>query len=267
MSWVYGLYIPGSTIIHRIDARVKTIWVAFYFLVIAFFNDPTVSIPIFLSIYLFAILGRVPIKRLLVVFVFFASSTIVSFASWIPYYGNVGQPIGTLPFVGWPYTRYGILYAINVPFRIFTPVSAIAVYFSTTKPYDMFQALMKFKLPYKAAAIESIALRFMPVMYKEAIEIQEAQMSRGLELQKGNIFKRIRGYVPIFIPLMVRMLKMNIELAMSLEARCFGSKKIRTFLYELRMKWPDRIMLAGIIFTFAGLAILRYGYGFGTLNP
>lgn len=62
----------------------------------------------------------------------------------------------------------------------------------------------------------------------------EAQAARGLELSKGNIIRRLSKHTAIFIPLIVRMLKMNVELAMSLEARCFGVYSERTFINEMK---------------------------------
>lgn len=249
---------------HRLDARVKLAYLAFYFAIIGFFTNPIVTGLIYLSIFPAAIVGRVSIKRLLITFYTFGVVLVVSLLMWPSYYRNVGVVLFSLPVFG-EVTDYGFMIAVNNVFKIVTPITAFLVYISVTKPYDIVQSFIKLKLPYKAASIASIALRFLPVMFTETRTIMEAQAARGLELSKGNIIKRLRKYTAIFIPLIVRMLKMNVELAMSLEARCFGAYNRRTFLNDMKMKKEDWIFLSLILLAFLVLIFLRYFYNFGVL--
>jgi energy-coupling factor transport system permease protein len=127
---------------------------------------------------------------------------------------------------------------------------------------DLVHGAMKLKLPYKAGYILIIAFRFLPTMAREARQIVEAQMSRGLDLQKGSIFNRAKNYIPIFIPLMVRMVKMTVELGIGMESRCFGSKPKRTFLKELKFEKKDRLFSVFYIFSlFLVICLWILGYG------
>ena len=47
------------------------------------------------------------------------------------------------------------------------------------------------------------AVRFVPVLLMDALQIMDAQKSRGLELEKGNPLRRIRNFVPVLVPLVV----------------------------------------------------------------
>ena len=47
-------------------------------------------------------------------------------------------------------------------------------------------------------------------------------------LKRGNLTKKIKNFLPIFVPLLVRMIRVTIVISMSLEARAFGSSKKST---------------------------------------
>ena len=74
---------------------------------------------------------------------------------------------------------------------------------------------------------------------------------KGLRrLEKGNLLKRIRNYVPVLIPLIVSAIRRSLELAEAMESRAWGATKKRTNLYLLRLHKGDFALLsitAGII--------------------
>jgi len=64
-------------------------------------------------------------------------------------------------------------------------------------------------------------------------------------LDKGNVLRRIRNYVPILIPLLLVAIRRSLELAEALEARGFPGREDRTSLYELRFKASDYLLVLG----------------------
>jgi energy-coupling factor transport system permease protein len=103
-------------------------------------------------------------------------------------------------------------------------------------------------VPFDFAFTLAMATRYVPTLAQETQTIMDAQMSRGLELQKGNIVKQVRNYVPILIPLIVSSIRRALSIAESLESRAFGSTKERTYLHVLRMAKKD--WLAVLLITF-----------------
>ena len=131
-----------------------------------------------------------------------------------------------------------------------------------TRPPDLTQGLARMRLPYRFGFILTLSLQYVPIMFRETKPIMEAQMSRGLELQGGNIIRRARGYVPIFIPLMVRMMKMTIQLSMSMESRCFGAGKERTYLVKIKFQKKDyafTLFWVALLTVASGLRLIGYG--------
>jgi energy-coupling factor transport system permease protein len=70
----------------------------------------------------------------------------------------------------------------------------------------------------------------------------DAQKSRGLELEKGNIFKRIRNYIPILIPLIVSAVRRSMEMAEALESRGFNTSGKREPIKVLTFKRIDYLV-------------------------
>ena len=122
-------------------------------------------------------------------------------------------------------------------------MSSFSIFFLTTSPDDLSLALEQSHVPYEFCFAFTTAVRFVPVLANEAQTIMDAQKSRGLELEKGNFFKRIRNYVPILIPLIVGAIRRSLELAEAMESRAFGANKYRTNLYILKIKIRDVIAI------------------------
>ncbi|MHA1694407.1 MAG: energy-coupling factor transporter transmembrane component T family protein [Candidatus Helarchaeota archaeon] len=151
--------------------------------------------------------------------------------------------------------------AISMIFRLFNLITSFSLFFLTTHPDDFSQALIQMYVPYSFAFALSLSVRFIPTLGIETQTIMDAQMSRGLELQKGNIIKRVKNFIPIIIPMIVLSIRRAILIAESLESRGFGIIKKRTYLYKLNMNWKDYsiiilltfIMIISIIFINLGL--------------
>ena len=94
----------------------------------------------------------------------------------------------------------------------------------------------------------TISLRFLPILFEEANKIIVSQASRGAEFNSINIFKKIKAYSNILVPLFVFALKKADFLAESMESRCYDINSKRT-----RFKNPS---LTKSDVLFAGLMIL-----------
>ena len=58
-----------------------------------------------------------------------------------------------------------------------------------------------------AAMMMSIALRFMPTTAEEAERIIVAQTARGAVFDRGGLIQRAKAWVPVLIPLFVRLFR------------------------------------------------------------
>jgi energy-coupling factor transport system permease protein len=106
---------------------------------------------------------------------------------------------------------------------------------STTSPVEFSDSVdsLSRKFPWLRIAvlgvILSIAVRFIPFFFEEAQRLKKAQMSRGLEIS-GGALARVKGFVPILVPLIAGALRKADNLAVALEARCYDPVRRRPFV-------------------------------------
>ena len=144
---------------------------------------------------------------------------------------------------------------IAIAFRIYASFTVLNLLFLTINPDDLSQAIQKLGAPYSFAWTLSTAYRFVPILAVEARTVKEAQLSRGLQIDKGNFLTRLKKTLPLLIPLFASALRRAQELAEAMEARAWNPKLKRTYFYEITMSRVD-IVLTGVSFLILALAIL-----------
>jgi energy-coupling factor transport system permease protein len=147
-----------------------------------------------------------------------------------------------------------LLYAV----RFVAIVVSTSLFFITTSPDELEQVMKTFRLPRDVVFAFVTAVRFIPVMMLDTIQIMDAQKSRGLELDKGNILKRVRNMIPILIPLVVNSVVRSGELAEAMESRAYGAVPKPTSLIQYRASNIDRGVAAAAVAVFALAAYSFY---------
>ncbi|HIE13789.1 TPA: energy-coupling factor transporter transmembrane protein EcfT [Candidatus Bathyarchaeota archaeon] len=133
--------------------------------------------------------------------------------------------------------------SLAVTIRFLVLIESFSVFFLTTSPDHLGLALEQSGFPYDLCFAFTTAVRFVPVLAEEAQTIMDAQRSRGLELDKGNLITRMRNYIPILIPLIVNAIRRSLELAEAMESRAWGATSKRTNLYTLKMEMKDYYLI------------------------
>jgi energy-coupling factor transport system permease protein len=117
------------------------------------------------------------------------------------------------------------------------------VFVATTTAYDLSSALITARFPYRYAFLPALAMRFVPVFRFELATVREAQVTRGMRLDK-SLKGIIRSARYTTIPmLMTAMARVN-TIAASMTGRGFGMSKTRTLLRPLQMTAWDYMFLA-----------------------
>ena len=151
--------------------------------------------------------------------------------------------------------------------RLIMMISLTMVLTSTTKPMDMTYAFEWFLSPLKLikparfvaheiAMTLSIALRFIPTLLEETERIMKAQASRGVDFNRGGLFKRFGAVIALIIPLFVSALERSEELANAMIVRGYDPRANRTRYRLLRFSWRDIIAFSLVAIGFAGVIVL-----------
>jgi energy-coupling factor transport system permease protein len=136
-------------------------------------------------------------------------------------------------------------------FRFIAIVVSTSLFFITTSPDELEQVMKTFRLPRDVVFAFVTAVRFIPVMMLDTMQIMDAQKSRGLELEKGNFLKRVRNMIPVLIPLVVNSVIRSGELAEAMESRAYGAVPKPTSLIESRASTVDRVVALAAVALFA----------------
>lgn len=255
----YSMYVKESSFFHSLDPRTKIVTLTSIFGLALLYKDPIYLGIIALSVLLIIkFLCKIKLKKLSMYIKPVLPLILMSLILW-PFF----QPTGNILFEYWKIriSEDGIRMGLSMTFRILAIITATFLLLMTTLQRDLVLGLMKFKVPYEYCLTLAISLRYVPTLAGITYTIMDAQRSRALELDKGPIFKRIRNYVPIVTPLIIRSIRMAEELAIAIESRGFGYGE-RTFLKEISLRKRDYItMLVSILIFVAGLYIRLLGYG------
>ena len=108
------------------------------------------------------------------------------------------------------------------------------------------QALISFKIPYKYAWQVSLAYRFLPMFQEESQGLYNAQVSRGVPLDRG-ILNRLRFISSLIIPLVVMSQDKSNRFAEALLARDWDPDSPKTFLFPLKMHLIDYLSIIILI--------------------
>ncbi len=263
LSGEIGLYYEADSVIHRLDPRVKLAWFVLALAAsIATQFDGSVGVFVFISLIVGIVLARLSLARLLITITYSVVFFIVTILVWASFYQNVGRPLFYIGFANLVVTDVGLLVGTGKFFLIVNPITAMLLFFSTVKPYDLVQTFDKLRLPYKAGFTLFLSLRLLPVTFKELKEIIDVQKSRGIEVDSPNPVKRIAYTIPVFVPLIIRIMSITWETAITLMVRGFGAGK-RSYMKPLNWSRRDTIALVVLAAFYISIIALKL-VGFST---
>lgn len=238
--WLSGGFIfrKGTSRYHRLDPRVKLLISALMFVTTLIVRS-VFQLAIVLAFMIAVAAIATVLKRVARTMALTATFSAFIFIINIVFTRNLGT---------------SALYAS----RFVAIVVSTSLFFITTSPDELEQVMKMFRLPRDVVFAFVTAVRFIPVMMLDALQIMDAQKSRGLELEKGNLLRRVRNMVPILIPLVVNAVVRSGELAEAMESRAYGAVPRPTSLAEYRARTADKAVAVAAVLVFAFTAYSFY---------
>ena len=251
MTTVFDTYIPGRSLLHRLDPRAK-IWAMLLCLALTFLLPGlTAQALVLMVVHILllrsgipgAVLGRlwrqlaVLLLLVLILQPFFTPS------------GRLLVALGPLRLTvgGIAHAAALVLRAANLAFITCT------LLFTTSQP-ALVQGLMRLGLPYTWGLTVSLALRFLPAIGDLFNKVRDAQAARGW-VAEGNLIKRFRETIPILVAVLIGTLRMTDQLTLALAARGIESTRPRSTWRELRMTGQDWWFVVGVTVGVAALVV------------
>ncbi|GAB1399737.1 energy-coupling factor transporter transmembrane component T [Aminivibrio sp.] len=247
----FGQYIPAESPVHTLDPRAKILSVLVLLTGIFLVRHPLAFIPWGLLLAGLTALSRLPFSMVL------RSAKpvliLVIFTSLIHIFFTDGRPLLDLRIV--VVTREGVTMAVYMGLRLLFLVLFASFLTLTTKPMELSDGLERLFSPlvplgfpaHELAMMMTIALRFIPTLLDETDRILKAQLARGASFDRGGIWKRLKAFLPVLIPLFVIVFARAEDLATAMESRNYRGGEGRTRMNPLRWTGADTAALGGIL--------------------
>lgn len=256
MTVIFDSYIPGASLLHRLDPRVK-LWATLLCLAFVFMLPNVIYQAIFiLAIHILLLAVDIPVAVLGRLWRQMAVLLVLILVLQ-PFFSPSGQTLIALGPL--QLTSGGMLKALELAIRAAAIAFVTCTLLFTTPQPTLVRAFVKLGLPYTWGLTISLALRFLPAIEDLFHTVRDAQAARGWVAQ-GGLLKRFRDYIPILVAVLISTLRMSDQLTLALAARGLESTQSRTSWRELQMSARDWAFLVGVTAAF-GIFVIRYGSG------
>ena len=261
-SLILGRYIPGDSIIHRMDPRSKFLNLFIFVCMIFWLTNPITHFIAVLYILLCVYLTKVPmsyfIKGIKPMIFFIAFTTL--FQLFFVKGGHLYYSWGLITI-----SQTGIEQAAIVFFRFLFIIVYSTILTLTTTPIQLADAIESLLKPFKKIGLPaheiglmlSMSLRFVPTLMDDTTRIMNAQRARGVDFDEGNIFKKLKSMVPILIPLFASSFKRADALAIAMESRGYQGDRNRTKYRNLTWTQLDTMNIVILLILSISIYLLK----------
>lgn len=257
----FGQFVPGESLLHKLDPRAKVAGVlagAMSVLVAAGWPGFVLNAGFTLAA---MILSRLPAN------IFFKGLRslwlLLGLTSMIQLLLTPGEPILQLGII--KISREGLVAGSEIFIRLALLILLASLLTLTTSPIALTAGLESILSPLKRlgvpahelAMMMTIALRFVPTLLQEAEIVLKAQRSRGAGSAGYGPVNWARSLLPLFVPLFAGALRRAEDLATAMEARCYSGGANRTRMNRMAFSSRDYVVVAVTLSVLASQIILR----------
>lgn len=256
-----GQYYPGSSIIHRLDPRVKLLGTVLFVISVFLIGSIPAFIIVTAALALVIMISGVPLRFMLKGLKSIFMIILLTF-----FFSLFLTPGDTLFGIGFlNATVQGLKTGIYMVMRLSYLIIGSSLMTLTTTPNQLTDGLEKglgflnrFHVPvHEVAMMMSIALRFIPILLEEMDRIMKAQQARGADFESGHLIQRAKGLVPLLVPLFIAAIRRANDLAMAMEARCYHGGEGRTKMKPLHYEKNDYLAYLLVFIYMAAIIILK----------
>ena len=255
------LYLKRESWLHRVDPRVKLLFVAAAIVLLLVFKNLFFMLVALFLVHVLHWSAKMPRRKFVFIWKTMLPIAIMISTLWVIFY-----PTGTPIFEIWviKITPLSIAQGMVLALRITTMAFVVFAWLYTTENPAIVRSLVKLKMSYEWGLTLALALRYIPTFQGMYVVISEAQQARGLNISEGKGFQRVRTLMPIFIAMVISALRASDQLAYALEARAFGASGVeRTYLHDIHYRPLDWAYTMFILGATILLLYLNLALGFG----
>ena len=267
-------YIDIDSPIHRLTGSTKIICFLLWSITAMLSYDTRVLVSMLILSFVIFKISKVDFKDIAFVFYFILvfllfNNLAVFFFSPLEGVAIYGTQHNLVKLIG-PYviTTEQLFYQFNMTVKYLTIIPIGLIFLATTNPSEFAASLNKLGISYRIAYSVSIAMRYIPDIQRDFIEIAQAQQARGIDLSsKEKLSKRVKNMGAILFPLILTSLERIETISYATELRAFGKHKKRTFYNARPLQKSDVIVLIGMTALMAVFLWVTFSNGTRFYNP
>ncbi|HFH9839504.1 TPA: energy-coupling factor transporter transmembrane protein EcfT [Streptococcus suis] len=245
---ILGRYIPGNSILHRLDPRSKLLAMFAFLLMIFWANNLVTNLLLIAFVF-----GLVMLSRIRLSFFINGLKPMIGIILFTTFFQVFFTPGATILWEFWIFKlsveglqQAGIIFVRFVLIIFFSTLLTL-----TTTPLSLADGiesglapLKRLKVPvHEIGLMLSMSLRFVPTLMDDTTRIMNAQRARGVDFNEGNLIQKVKSVIPILIPLFASSFKRADALATAMEARGYQGGEGRTKYRILAWKWADTVAI------------------------
>lgn len=261
-------YREKDNLLHKLHPLTAVTYIAAIVILSLIFSHPVYLLGLFLAVgaaiaasgnlrewkpYLLVSLGMVAVIMLVNAVFVRAGSTVLLYGPRVPGLGKI------------KITLEAICFGAAMGIRLLVIISAFCLYTHAVHPDKVLKLFSR--LGSKSVLAVTLSTRLFPLMARDALRIAEVQRCRGVKLDTGSRWQRLKNRLPIINVLLLSSLERSLQVAESMQARGYGSGK-RT--YYSRDLWRPRdflILSAVAVSLAAGIMAALQGWSGYTFYP
>ena len=259
-------FFKEDTPIHRLNPLTKMFMLAVLWTVAFVSANMNVMLATLLFSIVVWIIGKIPVAQLKFLFGVVAIVGVLMIVIQGFFWHPGAESTVLFHLFGKDFLLEGALFGLTLAVKLMAVAGAIPILVMTTPVSPFMAALAALKLPFKFIFVFGTAMRLTPLVQEVFEEIREAQRLRGHNIKRMNFWRKItQGYLPIFIPLLLSLLRKTNDMDVAIESRAFGAPVKRSYLEDVRLKGRDYFAMI-VVFAF-GVGLLWFsaymGWGAG----
>lgn len=242
-------YREKNNLIHKLHPITSVAYIAVILLLSLIFSHPVYLLGLLLAVgtvivasgnlrewkpYLLVSLGMIMVIMFVNAVVVQAGSTVLLYGPRVPVLGKI------------KITMEAICFGAGMGARLLVIISAFCFYTYTIHPDKVLKLCSRFGS--KSVLAITLSTRLFPLMIRDVRRITEVQRCRGLNLDRGSRWQRVKNRLPIINVLLLSSLERSIQLAESMQARGYGSGK-RTYYSRDLWRPRDYLILYAVTFS------------------
>ncbi len=267
-----GQYLPGESVIHRLDPRTKLSVFLFLSLATTFSLSYTANAILVLITLGLVLLAGIPLRYILSGLRPALPLIVALAALQLLFYGDAYTPYSaearTLLRWGWIHITNGSVQLVVVSMLRFVVLLFLTSLLTNTTTLSglthgleaMLRPFTRLGLPaHELTLVVTVALRFVPLLAEQLEVILKAQASRGASVahqSKLRFVTTTRQVAVLIVPLFVDAFRRAEDLILAMQSRCYVGGRGRSSYVRLRFSLADGVAYAaGLLIAIALLAM------------